>query len=72
VEEALYAELDALAEGGGMLGAMETMHSTRVNSGGRWLSRTKETRRFDPLDGVNTLLSPGDSSNEHKTAALVK
>jgi methylmalonyl-CoA mutase len=72
VEEAVYREFDALAERGGVLGAMETMYQRgKIQEESLYY----ETRKHDgslPLVGVNTFLSGGDAAQEHTGAKLIR
>ncbi|HEY2591881.1 MAG TPA: methylmalonyl-CoA mutase family protein, partial [Steroidobacteraceae bacterium] len=72
VEEAVYRELEALSERGGVLGAMETMYQRgKIQDE----SLNYERRKHDgslPIVGVNTFLSGGDSSAEHERAQLIR
>jgi isobutyryl-CoA mutase len=72
VEEAVYREFDALAERGGVLGAMETMYQRgKIQEESLYY----ETRKHDgslPIVGVNTFLSGGDAADEHKGAELIR
>ncbi|HYK25770.1 MAG TPA: methylmalonyl-CoA mutase family protein, partial [Steroidobacteraceae bacterium] len=72
VEEAVYRELEALSERGGVLGAMETMYQRgKIQDE----SLNYERRKHDgslPIVGVNTFLSGEDSSAEHASAQLIR
>ncbi|GAC1697860.1 MAG: methylmalonyl-CoA mutase family protein [Steroidobacteraceae bacterium] len=72
VEEAVYKEFEALSERGGVLGAMETMYQRgKIQEESLYY----ETRKHDgslPIVGVNTFLSGGDGSEEHKGAQLIR
>ncbi|MDE2220646.1 MAG: methylmalonyl-CoA mutase, partial [Gammaproteobacteria bacterium] len=72
VEAAVYEEFDALAERGGVLGAMETMYQRgKIQE----QSLYYETRKHDgtlPLVGVNTFLGERDASAEHAAVALIR
>src|SRR6185312_1716255 len=72
VEEAVYKEFDALADRGGVLGAMETMYQRgKIQEESLYY----ETRKHDgslPIIGVNTFLSENDASDEHKGAELIR
>jgi methylmalonyl-CoA mutase len=72
VEEAVYKEFDALAERGGVLGAMETMYQRgKIQEESLYY----ETRKHDgslPIIGVNTFLSENDASEEHKITELIR
>jgi methylmalonyl-CoA mutase len=72
VEEAVYKEFEALAERGGVLGAMETMYQRgKIQEESLYY----ETRKHDgslPIVGVNTFLSAADASEEHKGAELIR
>jgi isobutyryl-CoA mutase len=70
VEEAVYKEFEALAERGGVLGAMETMYQRgKIQEE----SLLYETRKHDgslPIVGVNTFLNPGEG--EQSVAPLFR
>ncbi len=72
VEEAVYKEFEALADRGGVLGAMETMYQRgKIQEESLYY----ETRKHDgslPIIGVNTFLSASDASEEHKGAELIR
>jgi methylmalonyl-CoA mutase len=72
VEEAVYKEFEALADRGGVLGAMETMYQRgKIQEESLYY----ETRKHDgslPIVGVNTFLSASDASDEHKGAELIR
>jgi len=72
VEEAVYREFEALAERGGVLGAMETMYQRgKIQEESLYY----ETRKHDgslPLVGVNTFLSGSDAAEEHKGTELIR
>ncbi|HXS27173.1 MAG TPA: methylmalonyl-CoA mutase family protein, partial [Steroidobacteraceae bacterium] len=72
VEEAVYRELEALSERGGVLGAMETMYQRgKIQEE----SLNYERRKHDgslPIVGVNTFLSGESSVAEHATAQLIR
>ncbi|HWX70518.1 MAG TPA: methylmalonyl-CoA mutase family protein [Steroidobacteraceae bacterium] len=72
VEEAVYREFDALAERGGVLGAMETMYQRgKIQEESLYY----ETRKHDgslPIVGVNTFLSGADAVDEHKGTELIR
>jgi isobutyryl-CoA mutase len=72
VEEAVYKEFDALAERGGVLGAMETMYQrSKIQEE----SLHYEQRKHDgslPLVGVNTFLAPQAAAEVQKGPALIR
>ncbi|HXS27799.1 MAG TPA: methylmalonyl-CoA mutase family protein, partial [Steroidobacteraceae bacterium] len=72
VEEAVYRELEALSERGGVLGAMETMYQRgKIQEE----SLNYERRKHDgslPIVGINTFLSGESSVAEHATAQLIR
>jgi methylmalonyl-CoA mutase len=72
VEEAVYKEFESLSERGGVLGAMETMYQRgKIQEESLYY----ETRKHDgtlPIVGINTYLSKGDASEEHKGAQLIR
>lgn len=72
VEEAVYKEFEALAERGGVLGAMETMYQRgKIQEESLYY----ETRKHDgslPIVGVNTFLSAADAAEEHKGTELIR
>jgi len=72
VEEAVYRELEALGERGGVLGAMETMYQrSKIQEE----SLHYETKKHDgtlPLVGVNTFLSQEDPQAHHQGAPLTR
>jgi len=72
VEEAVYKEFESLSERGGVLGAMETMYQRgKIQEESLYY----ETRKHDgtlPIVGINTFLSKSDSSEEHKSAELIR
>jgi methylmalonyl-CoA mutase len=72
VEEAVYKEFEALADRGGVLGAMETMYQRgKIQEESLYY----ETRKHDgslPIVGVNTFLADSDASDEHKGAELIR
>jgi methylmalonyl-CoA mutase len=72
VEEAVYRELEALSERGGVLGAMETMYQRgKIQEE----SLNYERRKHDgslPIVGVNTFLSGKDATAEHEHAELIR
>jgi methylmalonyl-CoA mutase len=71
VEEAVYKEFEALAERGGVLGAMETMYQRgKIQEE----SMLYETRKHDgslPIVGVNTFLNEHGEA-EHAVAPLFR
>jgi isobutyryl-CoA mutase len=72
VEEAVYREFDALAERGGVLGAMETMYQRARIQEESLLYETKKHDGTLPLIGVNTFLSGTDAASEHQGAELIR
>jgi methylmalonyl-CoA mutase len=72
VEEAVYKEFDALAERGGVLGAMETMYQrSKIQEE----SLHYEQRKHDgslPLVGVNTFLAPQVEAAATQGPALIR
>jgi methylmalonyl-CoA mutase len=72
VEEAVYKEFDALAERGGVLGAMETMYQrSKIQEE----SLHYEQRKHDgslPLIGVNTFLAPQAEGVAKQGPALIR
>jgi len=72
VEEAVYKEFDALAERGGVLGAMETMYQrSKIQEE----SLHYEQRKHDgslPLIGVNTFLAPQSDRVSREGPALIR
>jgi methylmalonyl-CoA mutase len=72
VEEAVYKEFEALAERGGVLGAMETMYQRGKIQEESLYYETKKHDGSLPIVGVNTFLSAGDGSEEHKGAQLIR
>jgi len=72
VEEAVYKEFEALAERGGVLGAMETMYQRGKIQEESLYYETKKHDGSLPIVGVNTFLSGADSSEEHKGAELIR
>jgi methylmalonyl-CoA mutase len=72
VEEAVYKEFEALAERGGVLGAMETMYQRGKIQEESLYYETKKHDGSLPIVGVNTFLSGADASEEHKGAQLIR
>jgi methylmalonyl-CoA mutase len=72
VEAAIYREFDALAERGGVLGAMETMYQrARIQEESLYY----ETRKHDgtlPLIGVNSFLAAGDGTAGRAAVPLIR
>ncbi len=72
VEEAVLAELDRIAERGGVLGAMETGYQRgRIQDE----SMLYEHRKHDgtlPIVGVNTFLNPNGDDGTHGTLELAR
>jgi len=72
VEEAVYREFEALAERGGVLGAMETMYQRGKIQEESLLYETKKHDGSLPLVGVNMFLAERDAAAEHTGAALIR
>ncbi len=72
VEEAVYKEFEALAERGGVLGAMETMYQRGKIQEESLYYETKKHDGSLPIVGVNTFLSEADAAEEHKGAQLIR
>ena len=72
VEEAVYKEFEALSERGGVLGSMETMYQRGKIQEESLYYETKKHDGSLPIVGVNTYLSAGDASEEHKGAQLIR
>jgi methylmalonyl-CoA mutase len=72
VEEAVYKEFEALAERGGVLGAMETMYQRGKIQEESLYYETKKHDGSLPIVGVNTFLSGADAEDEHKGAQLIR
>ncbi|HEY6484672.1 MAG TPA: methylmalonyl-CoA mutase family protein [Steroidobacteraceae bacterium] len=72
VEEAVYAEFDALSERGGVLGAMETMYQRgKIQEESLYY----ETRKHDgslPIIGVNSYLAKTERQELHAVAELIR
>src|SRR5579875_366418 len=72
VEEAVYRELEALSERGGVLGAMETMYQRgKIQEESLYYERRKHDGTL-PIVGVNTFLSGKDAAAEHESAQLIR
>ncbi len=72
VEEAVYREFDAIAERGGVLGAMETMYQRgRIQEESLHYEQKKHDGSL-PIIGVNTFLSGADAAAEHQGAELIR
>jgi isobutyryl-CoA mutase len=72
VEEAVYREFDALAERGGVLGAMETMYQrAKIQEESLYYEQRKHDGTL-PIVGVNTFLSGSGDTGEHVAAALIR
>jgi methylmalonyl-CoA mutase len=72
VEEAVYKEFDAIAERGGVLGAMETMYQRgRIQEESLHYEQMKHDGSL-PIIGVNTFLSGADAAAEHQGAELIR
>ncbi|MBK7249698.1 MAG: methylmalonyl-CoA mutase family protein [Gammaproteobacteria bacterium] len=72
VEEAVYAEFEALSERGGVLGAMETMYQRgRIQEESLWYETCKHDGSL-PIVGVNTFVAEYDGSVEHAGAELIR
>ncbi len=72
VEEAVYKEFESLSERGGVLGAMETMYQRGKIQEESLYYETKKHDGTLPIVGINTYLSKADSSEELKTAQLIR
>src|SRR6185295_6419039 len=72
VEEAIYKEFEAISERGGVLGAMERMYQRSKIQEEALYYETKKHDGSLPISGVNTFLSDGDASQEHKGAKLIR
>jgi methylmalonyl-CoA mutase len=72
VEAAIYREFEALAERGGVLGAMETMYQrARIQEESLYY----ETRKHDgtlPLIGVNSFLAASDTATVRAAVPLIR
>src|SRR4030081_2929208 len=72
VEEAVYKEFETLSERGGVLGAMETMYQRgKIQEESLYYETTKHDGTL-PIVAINTYLSKGDASEEHKGAQLIR
>jgi methylmalonyl-CoA mutase len=72
VEEAVYREFDALAERGGVLGAMETMYQRGKIQDESLLYERKKHDGSLPIVGVNTFVAQLDATREHERAVLIR
>jgi len=72
VEEAVYREFEALAERGGVLGAMETMYQRGKIQEESLYYETKKHDGSLPIVGVNTFLSKSDGAQEHAGTTLIR
>jgi isobutyryl-CoA mutase len=71
VEEAVYKEFDAMAERGGVLGAMETMYQRgKIQEESMYYEHKKHDGSL-PLIGVNTFLAEQDSGPQ-RVAELIR
>jgi isobutyryl-CoA mutase len=72
VEEAVYKEFDAMAERGGVLGAMETMYQRgRIQEQSMYYEQRKHDGSL-PLVGVNTFLAGGTAAGQRPAAPLIR
>ena len=72
VEEAVYKEFDAIAERGGVFGAMETMYQrSRIQEQSMYYEQKKHDGSL-PLIGVNTFLPEGAGSEQRQAAPLIR
>jgi len=70
VEEAVYKEFDAMAERGGVLGAMETMYQrSRIQEQSMYYEQKKHDGSL-PLVGVNTFLADDAAPGQRRAAPL--
>jgi methylmalonyl-CoA mutase len=71
VEEAVYKEFDAMAERGGVLGAMETMYQRgKIQEESMYYEHKKHDGSL-PLIGVNTFLAEKESE-QRRSAELIR
>ena len=72
VEEAVYKEFDAMAERGGVLGAMETMYQrSRIQEQSMHYEQQKHDGSL-PLIGVNTFLADDAAGGQRHAAPLIR
>ncbi len=72
VEEAVYKEFDAMAERGGVLGAMETMYQrSRIQEQSMYYEQQKHDGSL-PLIGVNTFLADAAADAPRRAAPLIR
>ena len=72
VEEAVYKEFDAMAERGGVLGAMETMYQrSRIQEQSMFYEQQKHDGSL-PLIGVNTFLADDAAGAPRRAAPLIR
>jgi len=72
VEEAVYREFDAMAERGGVLGAMETMYQRgKIQEESMYYEQKKHDGSL-PLIGVNTFLPESGADARQGAAALIR
>jgi methylmalonyl-CoA mutase len=72
VEEAVYREFDALAERGGVLGAMETMYQRgKIQEESLYYEHKKHDGSL-PIVGVNTFLPARPALEENHAAELIR
>src|SRR5436309_15792928 len=72
VEAAGDQEFDAIADCGGVLGAMETMYQRGTMQEESLYYESRKRAGSLPRVGVNTFLSGADGSEEHKGAELIR
>ncbi|WP_028934863.1 fused isobutyryl-CoA mutase/GTPase IcmF [Pseudonocardia spinosispora] len=72
VEEAVLREFDAIAERGGVLGAMETGYQRGKIQDESMLYEHRKHEGTLPLIGVNTFLRPGADDEEPQTIELAR
>ncbi len=72
VEEAVYKEFDAMAERGGVLGAMETMYQRgKIQEESMYYEQKKHDGSL-PLIGVNTFLAAEGAGELRRAAPLIR
>ena len=72
VEEAVYKEFDAMAERGGVLGAMETMYQRgKIQEESMYYEQKKHDGSL-PLIGVNTFLAADGATELRHAAPLIR
>ncbi|HUO96252.1 MAG TPA: methylmalonyl-CoA mutase family protein, partial [Steroidobacteraceae bacterium] len=70
VEEAVFREFDAIAERGGVLGAMETMYQRgKIQEESLYYENKKHDGSL-PIVGVNTFLAAGGGEESHVTELI--